>query len=259
MEDTDRPCRVRQPMDRPPGAVAKEPAHQAGDDDRQQQLERDDAQARPYGGVIREERNQRRRPAEVCERVDDRGHDVEAEEHQRHQREVVVQSRGEEPGPVGAPHAQRGKDPEHPDAAQQDEGDGARAARRVPEEGVGHRQFDAPETTIPVPDEELTPVEDWRPLEELDVLAEVDEVDEEDDDDVWSLVEEVDDEDVPGIVAALIALNNPRPAKAATAVPAVRRLSIRGAASRARILESGCGGLSMSKRVSAATEPDLGR
>ena len=109
-----------------------------------------------------------------------------------------------------------------------------------------------------MPDEELTPVEDWRPLEELDVLDEVDEVDEEDDDDVWSLVEEVDDEDVPGIVAALIALNNPRPAKAATAVPAVRRLSIRRAASRARILESGCGVLSMSKRVSAATEPDLG-
>ena len=55
----------------------------------------------------------------------------------------------------------------------------------------------------------------------------------------------VDDDDVPGIVAALIALNNPRPPKAATAAPAVRRLSIRRAASRARILESGFRVLSM--------------
>ena len=96
-------------------------------------------------------------------------------------------------------------------------------------------------TTTPPPDDELTPLDDWSPLD--------DDVDDEDDDDVDD--ESVDEEAVfdvpaveveeledPGMVAALTALNTPTAPMAARAAPVVRRLSVRIAASRARILVS---------------------
>src|SRR5438552_11832334 len=86
----------------------------------------------------------------------------------------------------------------------------------------GTGQCEAPETTTPLPDEdELTPLEGWRLAEELDDVEDVEEVDVE--------VDDVDAEDVaeavPGMVAAPIAPNTPRPANAPTALEAVRRVS----------------------------------
>ena len=78
---------------------------------------------------------------------------------------------------------------------------------------------------MPPPDEEVTPLEDWSPLDEdVDVL-EVEELA------VW-----VEDEGavVPGMVAALTALKTPTPATAANAAPVVSRWSRLRAASRAR-------------------------
>jgi len=94
----------------------------------------------------------------------------------------------------------------------------------------GTGQCEAPETTTPLPDEdELTPLEGWRLAEEeLDELEDVAEVDAEVDFDAEDVADVV-----PGMVAAPIAPNTPRPANAPTAVKAVRRLSARKAASRA--------------------------
>lgn len=95
-------------------------------------------------------------------------------------------------------------------------------------------------TTVPVPEDELTPLDGWSPLDELDDVDEV-EVEEVEDgvvDEVSLLdvpaVDAVELED-PGIVAALTALKTPTPAIAARAAPVVRRLSVRIAASRIRI------------------------
>ena len=69
-------------------------------------------------------------------------------------------------------------------------------------------------------EEELTPLEDCRPLEdeEVDELDEVEEVELEVPDEVEA-VGVLEDEEVPGMVAALTALRRPTPAKAAKAVP----------------------------------------
>jgi hypothetical protein len=70
-----------------------------------------------------------------------------------------------------------------------------------------------------VPDESGEEDEELVELDEVDVLA------------AW-----LEDEEVPGMVAALTAVNTPSPAKAAIAAPVVRRLSLLNPASRARIL-----------------------
>src|SRR4029077_12477187 len=102
-------------------------------------------------------------------------------------------------------------------------------------------QCEPPVTTVAVPEDELTPLEDWSPLESPAEVEDVDDVDdvvvdEEEGPDVPA-VDAVGLED-PGIVAALTALNTPTPAMAARAAPVVRRFSVRIAASRARILVS---------------------
>jgi hypothetical protein len=74
------------------------------------------------------------------------------------------------------------------------------------------------------PEDELTEPEDEL---ELDVAA------------VLDAVPEDEEVDAPGIVLALTAPRMPTPAMAAKAAPAVRRLSIDRARSRARILSSG--------------------
>jgi hypothetical protein len=87
-------------------------------------------------------------------------------------------------------------------------------------------QWDPPETATGVPDEEVTGVdEDCKPEGvrlEAPVLA-------------VAAVDEV--VAVPGIVYALIALSTPSAARAASAMPVVRRLSWRNATSRACILD----------------------
>jgi len=92
-------------------------------------------------------------------------------------------------------------------------------------------------TVMPPPDEEVTPLEDWSPLDEdVDVLDEL-EVLEVEELTVW-----VEDEGavVPGMVAALTALKTPTPATAANAAPVVSRWSRLRAASRARTLCTVC-------------------
>jgi len=118
--------------------------------------------------------------------------------------------------------------------------------RRV--SGMG--QCEAPETTTPVPDEELTPLEGSRLLEELEDVDDVEDVE------VEAAVDDVD-EVVPGMVSALIAVNTPRPANAPSAVQAVMRFSAWSAASRARTLPSIFVG-SMPESLRRGTEPDLG-
>ena len=84
---------------------------------------------------------------------------------------------------------------------------------------------------MPPPDEEVTPLEDWSPLDEdVDVLDEVEALD------VEELAVWVEDEVevVPGMVAALTALKTPTPATAANAAPVVSRWSRLRPASRAR-------------------------
>ena len=88
-------------------------------------------------------------------------------------------------------------------------------------------------TVVPPPDDELTPLEDWSPLDEdVDVLDEL-EVLEVEELAVWV---ENEVEVVPGMVAALTALKTPTPATAANAAPVVSRWSRLRAASRARTL-----------------------
>ena len=122
-------------------------------------------------------------------------------------------------------------------------------------------QRDEPDTATPDPlDEELTPLEGWRLLEELldeDELVVSDEL--EVDADVEEVVFEApaEVEDVPGMVAALTPAMRPTPARAAAAAPKVRRLSIRIAESLARILWSMCCG-AMPEIVGPGTEPYLG-
>jgi hypothetical protein len=161
------------------------------------------------------------------ERIHHRGDDVKGEKDESQQADVAVKTGRQEPRPARTLHAERRQDPEHHDDAQQDERDDARAARRVPEEGVVQ---DPPETATPALDDELTCVdEDWR----LDELAEVEVV-------VLVLtVDAVDDEAVvPGRVCALTTPSTPTPPMAAKATPAVRRLRSRMAESLALIRAS---------------------
>ena len=93
----------------------------------------------------------------------------------------------------------------------------------------GTGQCEAPETTTPLPDEdELTPLEGWRLLDEFDDVEDVEEIGVEDDDDVEDIADVV-----PGMVAAPIPPKTPTPANAPMALSAVKRLSARNAASRA--------------------------
>jgi len=96
--------------------------------------------------------------------------------------------------------------------------------QRTPED----KRQEPPVTATAPPEDELTPLDDCRPLEELELVDdEVEEVDE---------VFDACDVDVPGMVAALTAANTATPANAPTAAPTVRRCSKRNAASRARTL-----------------------
>ncbi|OLB81078.1 MAG: hypothetical protein AUI15_40455 [Actinobacteria bacterium 13_2_20CM_2_66_6] len=81
---------------------------------------------------------------------------------------------------------------------------------------------DPPVTATAPPDDELTPLDDCRPLEELAVELEL--VDLDVDVDALDVFEACDvDDDVPGMVAALTAANTPTPASALAAAPIVRR------------------------------------
>ena len=114
---------------------------------------------------------------------------------------------------------------------------------------IGGAVYEPPETATPEPDEELTGVgEAWTPVDDVPLAVEVvpEAVD------VLAVApEEV--AAVPGIVLALTAPRMPTPAMAPNASPAVRRLSILVAASRAWILLSGMFSFSMIPTVPCST------
>jgi hypothetical protein len=129
-------------------------------------------------------------------------------------------------------------------------------------------QCEAPVTTWPPLDEELTPLDDCRPpteLEGLEELAGLSEVEELEGLGEESTVEAelavpvvavaLDDE--PGMVAALTALKTPTAATAANAAPTVSRFSSRRAASRARMRFSACV-FSMVDSLRLAARPNVG-
>ena len=118
--------------------MAEETSDETRQDDGQEELEGDHAQAEPEGAVVGREGDQGRAPPEVGERIDDRGDDVQSEKDERHQGEVAVQARREEARPALGLHALGGEDAEDDDRAEEDQRHGAGAAGRVPEEGVGH-------------------------------------------------------------------------------------------------------------------------
>ena len=97
-------------------------------------------------------------------------------------------------------------------------------------------------TACALPDDELTPLEDWRPLDELELVD--DDVDGVDEVLVAAPVFAAED-DAPGIVAALTALKTPTDATAAMPAPRVRRSSSLRPASRAWMRCSVCFVLSM--------------
>src|SRR6266851_1530821 len=112
-------------------------------------------------------------------------------------------------------------------------------------------QCEAPETACAVPpDDEVTPLDDCRLLDELDVVVDVDV------EDVPAEVDElavavVDEAEVPGIVSALTAPSAPTPPAATKAATNVRRFSSRRAASRARAR------VSMAPSLVPAAKPHL--
>ena len=102
VDQRHRPAGVRRPVDGPPGPVADPASQQAGDDQGDQQVGRHRAETEPEGAVGRAERDDGVEPADRREAVDDRRGDVDAEEHDRQQREVPVQTGRDEPGPARA-------------------------------------------------------------------------------------------------------------------------------------------------------------
>ena len=111
-------------------------------------------------------------------------------------------------------------------------------------------------TATGVLDDELTPLEGCRPLEELEVELEL--VDDEVADEVADVFDAWEVEaDVPGMVAALTAANTPTPATAPAAAPTVRRCSKRKAASRERTLAWVALVVSMAPSLPEAAKPYL--
>ena len=109
-------------------------------------------------------------------------------------------------------------------------------------------------TAVGLLDDELTPLEDCRPSDELEVMDGLDV------DDVEAIApdDEAEAEVVPGIVAALTAPKTPTPATAASAAPTVSRLSRRTAASRACMRRSVLCVRSMGERFGPAAVPNVG-
>ena len=90
---------------------------------------------------------------------------------------------------------------------------------------------DPPVTATAPPDEELTPLDGCRLVDEVELVAD------DADDEAAELLDACElDADVPGIVAALTAAKTPTPASELAAAPTVRRCSSRRAASRERTL-----------------------
>ena len=140
VQQRDRPARVRDPVDRPPGAQPEPRPDQAGHDERDQQVERERSEPEPQRPVRRGERDDGVERAQVGERVEHRREDVRGEQHDDEKRQVPVQAVDEEPRqPGGGAPAQRPRDAEDDGRREEDERDRAGAAAQVPERARGGR------------------------------------------------------------------------------------------------------------------------
>ena len=110
---------------------------QAGDRQREQQVERQRAEAEPHWAVRREKRNECVLDADRRVPVGDRGADVDADEDEREQRQVAVERGDSEPGPAIAPPAARRQDAEQRRRGEQEQRDHSRSAGQVPERRPG--------------------------------------------------------------------------------------------------------------------------
>ena len=100
--------------------------------EREEEVERDRAEAEPERPVRGDERDHHVDPADRRERVgDDRDH-VDGEEHEHQQRHVAVHELDDEARPRGAAPAERRQDPEQHARGEKPEGDDTRRARDVP-------------------------------------------------------------------------------------------------------------------------------
>ena len=154
---------------------------QAGDEDREQQVEGDGAEAQPEPPVVRGERDHHGDRADRGERVGDRGEHVQGGERDRQQGEVAVQGDRDEPGPGRDGEPDRGHDAEHHSAGEQYERDEPGCTRSEPERAAGGRDGrgwyhgplqEPPLVVVPPPEEDETPEDDEIPDEE-DVPVEV--------------------------------------------------------------------------------------
>ena len=135
----DRPRRPRREMHGAPHAVAEMSSQEAGDDDGEEQVEGDGAEPEPHGAVRRAERDDGVEPADWGEAVDDRGGDVHGEGGDGEERQVAVESEGDESGPSGRSPFDLDDDADGDAGGQHDDGDDAAAAREVPH-GFGRRE-----------------------------------------------------------------------------------------------------------------------
>src|SRR6266511_2256115 len=133
VQDRQRPAGIGGPVHRPPDPMAEPDAQQAGHDQRGENVERERAQTEPERVVGRSERHHRVEPADRHVAVHHHGGDVQAQEDQRQQRQVAVQSRHDQAGPAPRGPADRGGDAEHHREGQQAQADGAAATREVPQ------------------------------------------------------------------------------------------------------------------------------
>ncbi len=138
MDQGDRPGGVREPVQRPPGAVSDAFAQKAGDQDREHQVQGDRAEAEPEGFVGGDERDDRVEDGDVDVAVDHRHRDVHGQERGRGEREAAVQGDRAEAGQAGEAGAQANRDAEQDHDREQDEADGPGGAVGVPEDLGAH-------------------------------------------------------------------------------------------------------------------------
>ena len=120
-------------MNRPPKPGADHASRQAGQPNREPELEAQRAESQPDGTVRGTEGHDGGHDAKAGEGIDNRRDDVETEEEERDEGQVLMDRRGEEAGPPLASDPEPGQEPEADDGAQQHQADHASASGRVPE------------------------------------------------------------------------------------------------------------------------------
>ena len=121
VDQRDRPAQVASPVHQAPGPQADPYPEQAGDQHREQQVERHRAQAQPDPAVRRGERDHGGDHADRGVRVSDGGHHVQPGEGHGEQRHVPVQRDRDEPGPGRPGEPDRREDAEHHAGREQDQ------------------------------------------------------------------------------------------------------------------------------------------